>query len=139
MYGGCTVSSPAPFQVSNRHSDNHSHGRLAVSCCHPVNIRAEEAKHKFKIFLIEFRIHFVHFASCAALRESPKRCTGHGKCLMSRREFDPATDSEADGKEEELAHHSAESGDDDELENEEETTGGKKKRAKLALKDFVEV
>ena len=47
-------------------------------------------------------------------------------------------ESEASGEEEEVAHHSAES-DDDELENEEEMTGGKKKRAKLALKDFVEV
>ena len=58
---------------------------------------------------------------------------------MSRREFDPTTDSEADGEEEEVDHDSAESGDDDELENEEEMTGGKKKRAKLAPKDFVEV
>ena len=54
---------------------------------------------------------------------------------MSRREFDPATDSEADGEEEEVANHSAESCNDDE----EEMTGGKKKRAKLALKNFVEV
>ena len=58
---------------------------------------------------------------------------------MSRREFDPTTDSEADGEEEEVAHDSAESGDDDELENEVEMTDRKKKRAKLALKDFVEV
>ena len=56
---------------------------------------------------------------------------------MSRREFDPATESEADGEKEEVAHHSAESGDDDELENEAEMTGGKMKGAKLALKDFV--
>ena len=60
---------------------------------------------------------------------------------MSRREFDPATNSEADGEIEEVAHHSAtsESGDDDKLENEEEMTSGKKKRAKLVLKDFVKV
>ena len=58
---------------------------------------------------------------------------------MSRGEFDPATDLEADGEEEEVAPSSAESGDDDELENEEEMTGGKKKLAKLALKDFVGV
>ena len=38
-----------------------------------------------------------------------------------------------------MAHHSAESGDVDEPENEEEMTEGKKKRAKLVLKDFVEV
>ena len=63
----------------------------------------------------------------------------HGQCLRSRREFDPATDSEADVEEDEVAHHSSESGDDDELENEEEMTGGKKKRTKLAQKDFVEV
>ena len=56
---------------------------------------------------------------------------------MSRREIDPATDSEADGEEEEVAHHSAQSGDD--IENGEEMTGGKKKRAKLGPKDFVEV
>ena len=58
---------------------------------------------------------------------------------MSRREFDPATDSEADGEEEEVVHHSTESGDDDEIQNEETTTGGKKKRVKLAPKDFVEM
>ena len=58
---------------------------------------------------------------------------------MSRREFDPATDLEADSEEEEVAHHSAESGDDDQLENEERMTGRRKKRAKLALKDFVEM
>ena len=58
---------------------------------------------------------------------------------MSRKEFDPATDLEADSEEEEVDHHSAEFGDDDEHENEEEMTGGKKKRTKLALKDFVEV
>ena len=45
---------------------------------------------------------------------------------MSRREFDAATDSEANGEEEEVAHDSAESSDNDELENEEEMTGGKR-------------
>ena len=40
-------------------------------------------------------------------------------CLMLRREFDPATDSEADIEEEGVANDSAESGNDDELENEE--------------------
>ena len=96
------------------------------------------AKHRFKIFLTEFPINFVHCASRAAWRESPTRPL-HGRCLMSRREFDPATDSETDGEEEEAALQSAESGDDDEIQNEEEMTGGEKKRAKLAPKDFVEV
>ena len=73
VYGKGTVPSPVPA----RQSDNRSHGRLVVSCCHPVNIRAEEVQHKFKIFITEFPIDFVHFASRAALLESPNRCMGH--------------------------------------------------------------
>ena len=67
-------------------------------------IRAEEAKHKFKIFLTEFPIvlYTLRLARHGGNRLTVAR---HGQCLMSRREFDLATDSEADGEEEDVAHH----------------------------------